>query len=343
MEDINDTGVRRRLFAPMTCHVLVVDDNESTRMHLVSLLRLAGYDVHSASSGEEALIVLAAMPCQIVLTNYTMPGMDGLALCRALRLRDSEHYTYVLMMTVQDDKGDILVGLGAGADDCLAKGASAEEFLARVEVGRRITHLEHSLRASGEENHRLSLTDPLTGARNRRFLMKYLPRELERARRYGRPLAILSCDIDAFKRINDTFGHEAGDQVLQAFVSRAAACLRESIDWIARAGGEEFVIVLPETPLNGASRVAEKLRLAMAGQAVPTGAGPLSATVSIGVTALETPQERANISVAELLRAADQCLYVSKNLGRDRTTCVPAARAAAVMNSALAGAKHEIN
>ncbi len=203
--------------------------------------------------------------------------------------------------------------------------------------------LEHSLRFSSEENRRLAVTDPLTGARNRRFLMKYLPRELERARRYDRPLAILSCDIDGFKRINDQYGHDAGDQVLQAFVARSLACMRESIDWIARAGGEEFVIVLPETRLRGASRVAEKLRHALASQAIPTMSGALGVTVSIGVTSLENRQELASVSVAELLRAADQCLYVSKNLGRDRTTSVPAVRAASVMTAALSGTKHEIN
>ena len=339
MDDLNDTGIRLRLSAhsPVTCWW-------STTMNRLAVRS-------SRSSGSRAMTFTAPVParkrssCSAPYLARSCsratrwPGMDGLALCRALRLRDSEHYTYVLMMVDPGDKRDILVGLGAGADDCVARSTSSEEILARVEVGRRITRLEHSLRVRGEENHRLSLTDPLTGARNRRFLMKYLPREMDRSRRYSRPLAILSCDIDGFKSVNDRYGHEAGDQVLQAFVSRASACLRESIDWIARTGGEEFVIVLPETPLGGASRVAEKLRLAMAGQSVPTRSGPLSATVSIGVTALETAQERASISVAELLRAADQCLYVSKNLGRDCTTCVPAARAAAVMTSALAGAR----
>lgn len=340
MDDINDTGIRLRFNSPQPCHAIIVDNDESTRTPLAQLLQLAGYQVHSAGTGEEALIMLAALPCQIVITNYTMPGMDGPRLCRALRLRDCEQYTYVLLLVDPAERRDVLQGLAAGADDCVAKNASSEEILARVEVGRRITRLEHSLRASGEENHRLSLTDPLTGARNRRFLMKYLPREVDRSRRYNRPLAVLSCDIDSFKRINDQYGHDAGDLVLQAFVDRASACLRESTDWIARAGGEEFVIVLPETPLGGASRVAEKLRLAMARQTVRTLSGQLNATVSIGVTSLETADEHANISVAELLRAADQCLYVSKNSGRDRTTCVPAARAAAVMSAALGGLKH---
>lgn len=343
MSDLNDTTITQRLVSEQPCRVLIVDDDELVRTQLRTLLKLARYDVHTASSGEEALHLLSQKHCHIVITDWEMPAMDGLALCRAIRLQDDEHYTYVMILTVHSDKRDLLIGLGAGADDYLVKGATAEELLARVEVGRRITRLEHSLRVSGEENRRLSVTDPLTGARNRRFLMKYLPRELERSRRYLRPLAVLSCDIDSFKRINDTFGHEAGDEVLQAFVTRSTNCLRESIDWVARAGGEEFVVVLPETNLSGASTAAEKLRHALADQPVATRCGMLNVTVSIGVTALETQHELSSISVAELLRAADQCLYVSKNLGRDRTTCVPAARAAAVMSSALAGAKYEIN
>ena len=341
--DLADTGTAQVLEASAPCSVLIVDDDELILARLTSLLKLAGYQVQGATSGEQALQLLGLTPCQIVLTDWEMPDMDGPTLCRALRLRDSERYTYVMLLTVRRNSTDILAGLAAGADDYLIKGASAAELLARVEVGRRLMRLERSLRASNAENRRLSLTDVLTGAHNRRYLIKHLPREVERSRRYGRPLALLSCDIDDFKRLNDRFGHEAGDQVLQEFVARCGNCTRASVDWIARTGGEEFNVVLPETTLQKATTVAEKLRMSLAGSPVPTNAGPLTATVSIGVTALETPEEITHVPVVELLRAADRCLYVSKQRGRDRCTSLPPASAALLSTFETAGAKHEIN
>lgn len=322
MMDSGDTGVIERLSSPAPCNVMVVDDDDLIRAHVTTVLTQAGYQVHSASTGEQALLMLGSRPCQIVVTDWQMPGMDGPSLCRALRLRDSDSYTYVLMLAVHDAEADILASLGAGADDYLVKGASAEQLLARVDVGRRIALLEHSLRVSGAENRQLSVTDPLTGAQNRRFLMKYLPRELTRSRRYNRPIAVLSCDIDEFTRITECHGQKAGDEVLQAFVSHSMRCTRESIDWIARVAGEEFVIVLPETTLDRASIVAEKVRRALADRAVPTSSGPLSATVSIGAAALESPDELAGKSVVELLCAADSCRQVSKKLGKNRFTNV---------------------
>jgi two-component system, cell cycle response regulator len=278
--------------------------------------------VHTATSGTEALRILEETHCQIVLTDWSMPDMDGLALCCKLRLRGNDGYIYILLLTVRSSRSDIVAGLAAGADDYVIKGATAEELLARIAVGRRITNLERSLRTSNRENRRLSVTDALTGVRNRRFLMKYLPQELERARRGGKSLAVLSCDIDHFKRVNDDFGHEAGDGVLQEFAKRAGSCIRQTTDWIARSGGEEFILVLPETDLIGAGGIAERLRRVVAAGAIATCSGAVSITVSIGVSALGTERELSEASVADLLRAADRGLYASKRSGRNRATTV---------------------
>jgi two-component system cell cycle response regulator len=240
--DLNDSSITLLSDPTRRCSVLLVDDDELVRAQFAALLQIAGYDVYTAASGDEALRVLDKTPCQIVLTDWQMPDMDGLALCRNIRLRGSTGYIYVLMLTIRSSRRDILAGLSAGADDYVVKGAATEEILARLQVGRRITHLEYSLRKSNLENRQMSVTDPLTGARNRRYLMKYLPREIERARRYTHPLTILSCDIDHFERINDGCGHDAGDEVLQAFVNRAGMGIRQSIDWIARAGGDETAL-----------------------------------------------------------------------------------------------------
>ena len=318
--DLNDTGLFQLGEAALSCRVLIVDDDPLIVRQMSNLLKQSGYEPHAAGSGEEALRVLDSMACQIVLTDWHMPDMDGLALCRQLRLRKDDGYIYILILTVRDSTDDILAGLAAGADDYVVKGATPAEILARLEVGRRTTHLERSLRKSNDMNRRMAITDALTGLHNRRFLMKYLPRELERSRRFSHPLAVISCDLDDFKRINDQFGHEAGDEILQTFALRAGNCIRQGIDWVARSGGEEFVIVLPETGLKGASRAAERLREVLSTQPISTSSGSLAVTVSMGVTALETAQELAAVSVRELLRAADRNLFTSKHLGKDRAT-----------------------
>ena len=319
--DLNDTILTRRLEARQQCRVLVVDDDDIVRARLMALLRTTEFDVESAASGEEALRVLNATPCQVLLTDWQMPHMDGLTLCRNVRANPRDGYVYVVMLTVRDSKEDLLTGLAAGADDYLVKGAPIEEILARLEVARRITHVEGALRSSNRENRRLSVTDPLTGANNLRYLMKYLPRELARSRRYAHPISVLSCEIDGFKQINDRYGHQAGNELLRAFVARSQSCLRQDTDWLARVGEDEFMIVLPETRVHGANRVAQKLRQAYVRSPVATHAGPICFTASVGVTAVEAAHEIESVSKIEhLLRAADRGLYASKALGGDRFT-----------------------
>jgi two-component system, cell cycle response regulator len=319
--DLHDTILTQRMENSQPCRVLVVDDDDLVRARITALLRTAEFEVESASNGEDALRIMAARHCQVLLTDWQMPDMDGLSLCRIVRSENSESYVYVMMLTVRDSKEDVVKGLGAGADDYIVKTAPVEEILARMEVARRITHVEYSLRRSNRENRRLAVTDPLTGAHNLRYLMKHLPRELSRSQRYLHPLAVLSCDIDRFKHINDTHGHAVGDDVLRAFVARAQSCLREGSDWLARVGGDEFLVVLPETDVAGASRVARKLHNVFAQCPVATQSGPVKLTVSIGITAVEAEAEILDPSkIEELLGAADRGLYASKRNGGNTAT-----------------------
>jgi two-component system cell cycle response regulator len=323
-EALHDTTIVQQLAPHWQCRVLVVDDDEIVRTQLKTMLEAARYDVQVAACGEEALRILDTSQCQVVLTDWQMPGMDGLALCRKVRLEHVEGYVYVMMLTVRQGKEHMLLSMAAGADDYIVKGSSSEEILARMEVARRITHLEYSLRLSNRVNRRLSVTDPLTTAHNRRYLMKYLPRELARAQRYNRPLSILSCDIDGFKQVNDRLGHAAGDQVLQEFVRRATGCIRETSDWLARSGGDEFIIVMPETDTKGANCVARKLRKVLTDPLLRVHGQTLNVTVSIGVTSLETCTELSNTTPVELLRSADRGLYKSKQSGKDQITATSA-------------------
>jgi two-component system cell cycle response regulator len=326
------------------CRILVVDDDALVRARLATLLRASQFDVESAASGEDALRIMAATRCEVLLTDWQMPDMDGLSLCRNVRANGSDSYVYVLMLTVRDSKEDLLTGLAAGADEYVVKGAPVEEILARVEVARRITHFEHGRRTAKRENEPDSLTDALTGAHNVRYLMKYLPRELERSRRYGHALAVLSCDVDGFKEINDRHGHEAGNELLRAFVACAEGCIRKDSDWLARVSGDEFMIVLPETKVHGANRVAQKLREALAGLSIDTNAGPVNFTVSVGMTAVEPKHERDGASKLEdVLRAADRGLYASKRRGGDHATAAAVSSVITIALDAQMGSKYDIH
>jgi diguanylate cyclase (GGDEF)-like protein len=253
-----------------------------------------------------------------------MPEMDGLMLCRTIRAQTWPGYIYILLLTAQDAEADILAGLEAGADDYLGKRTSPAQLLARLRTARRILALEYSLKQAVEEKRRLSLTDPLTGVANRRYFMKHLSRELKRVQRSGGTLSLLALDIDHFKRINDVHGHAAGDAVLAEFAQRVNLCLRRETDWCARLGGEEFAVVLGSTDIRGGEHVAESIRARIAAEPIPTEAGQIPVTVSIGISAWESPGQDGAASVEKLLQQSDQALYESKARGRN---CVTRAKA----------------
>jgi two-component system cell cycle response regulator len=297
--------------------ILLAEDDPVTRMLMSRFLKNAGYEVDAVANGTEALDKMTKRYYPMLVTDWEMPQMDGIALCKAVRNMQLDGYVYALLLTARDAKEHIIAGLEAGADDYLVKPVHEPELIARLNAGRRILALEHSLRVANERNRVLSITDALTGAYNRRYLMEQLPREFERCRRYGYPLSVLMCDLDHFKRVNDDHGHAAGDDVLQHFACRLQKYIRGNSDWIARYGGEEFLIVLPETGYDESLIVAEKIRTLIATTPFSTRAGEVSVTASFGVASTGLNGPDLALRVETLIRAADESLYRAKLAGRN--------------------------
>jgi two-component system, cell cycle response regulator len=298
--------------------ILLAEDDPVTRMLMTRFLKKAGYEVDAVANGSEALDRMTKRYYPMLVTDWEMPEMDGVALCKAVRNMQMDGYVYALLLTARDSKEHIIAGLEAGADDYLIKPVHEPELIARLNAGRRILNLEHSLRVANHRNRILSITDALTGSYNRRYLMEQLPRELERCRRYAYPLSVLMCDIDHFKQINDVRGHAAGDEVLQQFAARAQKAIRTNSDWVSRYGGEEFLIVLPETSREGAVSVAEKIRALMSATPFATRCDEVAVTASFGVASTGPSGPDITLKVDALIRIADECLYRSKQEGRDR-------------------------
>lgn len=316
--------------------LLLAEDEPLQRKICGHLLTRAGYEVALATSGEEALGQVLTGGFQILVTDWDMPGLDGATLCRQVREARLPGYLYIIMLTAHTGASDTVAGLEAGADDYVAKPADERELLARVKAGCRIVRLQRSLSEANARVEQLALTDALLGCYNRRYLNEQLPREIERSQRYQTVLALIMADLDAFKGVNDAHGHMVGDEVLVEFCRRSAAALRQSSDWMARFGGEEFAIVLPQTDLEGAAAVAEKVRIGCANAPFATSAGAIDITVSLGIAALSATTGHEPLAasserngsaaagvreaVAGLLAQADAALYEGKHAGRNRTT-----------------------
>lgn len=300
--------------------ILLVEDEPTTRLMAAHQLRRAGHEVEVAENGLQALERLRQRLFPILLTDWEMPAMDGVALCRAVRAAQFDSYVYIILLTARDGKANVVEGLEAGADDYLTKPVNDQELAARLQTAQRILRLEQSLRAANERNMLLSVTDALTGTYNRHHLMVQLPKELERTRRYARPLSAVLCDIDNFKEVNDSHGHQTGDDVLVQFAALLQRSIRSEVDWIVRYGGEEFLVVLPEADFGAALAFAERIRKELEARGIEAGGGPLSITASFGVTSYSGGTDQAERSVDALIASADACLYRSKRAGRNCVT-----------------------
>jgi two-component system cell cycle response regulator len=270
-------------------------------------------DFESVADEAEALRLFEAEFRPVVLT-------DNPEVVRRIRARSVKRAPYILYVAEIDDSAEREAGLTAGADDCVGRRVSEREFEARVAAAKRIAELEAVLRITLAENRKLSATDDLTKVASRRFFGKHFPREVERAARYGRALSLILCDIDNFKKINDTLGHAAGDDILKQFGPRVQRPLRKGVDWVARIGGEEFAIVMPETAYEAAVAVARKLRAAVGGAAFKATNKSLQVTASFGVCGMDKVPLGESRLAERVLKIADAALYRSKNDGRNRVT-----------------------
>lgn len=313
---------------------MVVDDSDMARRICSEILRREGLTVYECANGEDALAFMKDMhdKVDIMVTDLRMPNMEGDELCKRLRTELNLTELPIIFLTAISDHRLLLKMFKMGATDYITKPFVKEELIARLKV-----HLEHtqltknlrrtirSLKKANDEIRTLSITDPLTGCYNRNYMDTQLNREIRTANRYRRSLSILMCDIDHFKGVNDRFGHPVGDEVLKAFVSRLLEGIRLDIDWVVRIGGEEFLIVLPETGLGGASVIAERLRRRVEASPITLPGRQLSITASFGGTGFTHRDSPRLATLANLLNSADKYLYDSKNGGRNKVTVGPPA------------------
>ncbi|MDM8526084.1 diguanylate cyclase [Desulfococcaceae bacterium HSG8] len=297
--------------------ILIVEDSKTQALYLKISLERQGYQVAVARNGREGLALLQKHFFPVVITDWIMPEMDGFEFCRTVRRWDFPGYVYIILLTTKDSKNDIIAGLKAGADDYLIKPVDEAELAARLNTAKRIIKLEYTLRKRSEEVALLSVTDPLTKAYNRRYLNKNLPLALRHAFRYEHPLSIIICDIDYFKKVNDRYGHQAGDRVLEEFSRYLMQAVRKGTDWVTRYGGEEFLVVLPETNLKGGYRAAERYRHLISKKTILYQKEKINITASFGVACAYPSEDGEEVKMESLIEAADRCLYQAKEDGRN--------------------------
>ena len=301
--------------------ILVVDDHPDNVELLRARLESRGYDVEGASGGEEALAMVKANPPDLMLLDVMMPKVDGMEVVRRLKADKSLPFIPVIMQTALDSTENKVEGLDAGADDYITKPINFPELDARVKSLLRIKKLQEDLsnreRELEEMNQRLlriSQTDALTEIPNRRSLEEKLDEMWAHSQRLHEPLSVVMCDVDKFKSVNDTYGHQVGDLVLKEFAKLLKEAVRE-IDRVGRYGGEEFLLLLPGTPLDSAVTFADRLREVAKEHTFTFEGGTLSRTMSCGVAAWPHPDIRDQDA---LLKAADDALYVAKETGRNK-------------------------
>lgn len=285
---------------------------------LKRMLASDGYEVVAVENGRQAQAQLETHSFQLVLTDWSMPEMDGEALVRWIRQAGSEEYIYVIVLTGERDKAHLTQAFDAGADDYVTKPFDREELLARLRVGKRILQLQASMLETERQLREIADRDGLTDLLNRRALDARLSEAFSYFRRRGRPLSIALLDLDHFKRVNDDFGHPAGDAVLRETARRVPEAVR-GYDTLGRYGGEEFLLILPDTVAWSARLVAERVRQVIGQTPVVHEDRIIKISGSVGVVTVGVGFQG---ELHQVVAAADGALYEAKRRGRDRVVSI---------------------
>ncbi len=299
--------------------ILIAEDDAVSRMILEAKLVKWGYDVIVARDGHEAAQALAAPDApRLAILDWMMPGRDGVDVCREVRKRGAEPYTYLILLTAQAREEDLVRGMDSGADDYIVKPFKSNELRVRLRAGRRIIDLQQELITAREALRTKAARDPLTGLWNHEEILRQLEAELERARRAGQRVGVIMVDVDRFKNVNDTCGHLAGDAVLRA-AAEAMRTLTRRYDAVGRYGGDEFLVIMPDCSPERVELFAERLRAGVGTDPVDTSEGLIPVTLSLGAA---VSRAGAETDANALVQAADQALYEAKHAGRNRVHVV---------------------
>ncbi|NTV52954.1 MAG: diguanylate cyclase [Candidatus Firestonebacteria bacterium] len=294
--------------------ILIAEDDAHIAELIKIILEAKNYTTHWAKDGQEAVQAANQLKPDLILLDVMMPKLNGYEVLRSIKEKDELKHIPVIFVTVRGETDSKVVGLRLGGNDYITKPFDLDELIARVETALRIKGEHDHLRAQNRRLSELSMTDPLTGLYNRRYLMERFHEELERAKRYQYPIACLKVDVDDFKLLNEAHGHMKGDQVLQ----QLAILLKNTnrvVDILARYGGEQFLLILPQTNLGGAEAVGERYRQQVQSAQIFQNDPALRITVSLGVAAYATETIDTE---EELLRQADEALLEAKRLGKNR-------------------------
>ncbi|MDD3269076.1 MAG: diguanylate cyclase [Syntrophomonadaceae bacterium] len=295
--------------------VLVADDDQISRKVVKAQLLKWGYEVVEAEDGEKAWQILnEEESLRMVIVDWMMPGIDGLELCHKLRESGDKSYHYIILLTSRDSKDDIIGGLNAGADDYITKPYMAQELEVRLRAGARILNLQQSLEKALEAQSYQAQHDSLTGLLNHRQILQVLENEIIRSARQGSSMAVIMGDLDHFKKVNDTYGHVAGDAVLIETAER----LRNNIrlyDKVGRYGGEEFLLVLPGCTMDEALMIGKRILESIANQPIKFQDYSIPITISLGLAFNDIG---AATDLADIVQAADAAMYQAKQNGRNR-------------------------